>query len=168
MLITENTLDIISFSTPDGRLEYVSPSVEKLLGYTREEMLGKNRLDFYHSEDADDMHVHGSFKETGVMKQRVRHKDGHYLWLEVSVRIIRDEKGRITRILTIGRNITERQKSEENLANAQQLAMFGSWDWDLVNNVLYFSKEFRSIFAYRVKSFETNMDAFMEAIKGNS
>lgn len=89
------------------------------------------------------------------------------MWLEVSVRIIRDEKGRITRILTIGRNITERQKSEENLTKARQLAMFGSWDWDLVNNVLYFSKEFRSIFGYRVKSFETNMDAFMRGYRAD-
>ncbi|ASR48794.1 PAS domain-containing sensor histidine kinase [Paenibacillus kribbensis] len=164
MLITENTPDVISFSTPDGRLEYVSPSVEKLLGYTRQEMLGRKRLDFYHTEDADYMRVHGSYKETGIMKQRVRHKDGHYLWMEVSFRIIRDESGGIKRILAIGRNITERQKSEENLAKAQQLAMFGSWDWDLVDNVMHFSKEFRSIFGYRVKSVETSIDAFMAAV----
>lgn len=98
------------------------------------------------------------------MKRRVRHKDGHYLWLEVSYRIIRDERGRIKRVLSIGRNITERQKSEENLAKAQQLAMFGSWDWDLVNNVMHFSKEFRSIFGYCVKPVETSIDAFMAAV----
>ncbi|MGW9528628.1 PAS domain S-box protein [Paenibacillus terrae] len=164
MLITENTPDVISFSTPDGTLQYVSPSVEKLLGYTRQEMLGKKRLEFYHAEDADDMRVHGIFQETGMMKRRVRHKDGHYLWLEVSYRIIRDEEGKIKRVLSIGRNITERQKSEDNLAKAQQLAMFGSWNWDLVNDVLHFSKEFRSIFGFSVKPVEASIDSFLNVI----
>lgn len=164
MLITENTPDMISFSSSDGVLQYISPSVEKMLGYKPSEMLGKRRMDFYHVEDAEHMRVYGEYTESGVMKKRARHKDGHYIWLELSFRILRDVDNQVTRIMSIGRNITERQKSEENLAKAQRMAMIGSWNWDLVNNVIYYSKEIRRIYGDVLKAVEPNTEAYMSVV----
>jgi PAS domain S-box-containing protein len=52
-LIDDNALDLITSSKPDGTLLYCSPSIFTLLGYTQEEMLGTNRMDYYHPDDQE-------------------------------------------------------------------------------------------------------------------
>lgn len=65
-LITEHTPDMISFADPDGTLRYVSPSVEALLGYTANEMIGRNKTDYYHEADALEMTEPGSSTPTMI------------------------------------------------------------------------------------------------------
>jgi PAS domain S-box-containing protein len=49
--LIENALDVIAVLQPDGVIRYVSPSVERVLGYAPEEMIGRNALDFIHPEE---------------------------------------------------------------------------------------------------------------------
>ncbi|OZQ59689.1 hypothetical protein CA600_29495 [Paenibacillus sp. VTT E-133280] len=148
-LITKNTPDMISFGEPDGTLQYVSPSVELLLGYPADEMIGTKRPDYYHVDDALEMTKHGKlYSDTDVYTRRARHKDGHYLWIESSSQVVRDEQGQIKQILTIGRDITQRKKYEDMLAKAQYLAKMGSWEWDATKARLTVSREMRNIFGF--------------------
>lgn len=148
-LITQNTPDMISFGGPDGTLHYVSPSVELLLGYPPDEMIGTKRPEYYHAEDALEMTKHGKlYSDTDVYTRRARHKDGHYLWIESSSQVVRDEQGEIKQILTIGRDITQRKKYEDMLAQAQYLAKMGSWEWDATKTRLTVSREMRNIFGF--------------------
>ncbi|GGD80522.1 PAS domain S-box protein [Paenibacillus nasutitermitis] len=132
-LISEHALDIISYSAPDGIIRYCSPSVRELLGYEPEDIVGKNNLDLYHPQDLEKIMTNSS-ADNALFTYRVLHKDGHYIWLETTTKIIRDEQGQILKILGIGRDITERKKNEDKLAEAQRIAALGSWDWDVVNN----------------------------------
>ncbi|MNO18902.1 Aerobic respiration control sensor protein ArcB [compost metagenome] len=146
-LITQNTPDMISFDDPDGTVQYCSPSVEKLLGYPIDEVIGRKRPDFYHEEDAIEMTRHGKmYSDSDVFTQRARHKDGHYLWLENSFQVMRDSQGRVVKILTVARDITERKKYENLLATAQELGNIGSWEWDALNEQMTVSKQLRAIF----------------------
>ncbi|KWX76864.1 hypothetical protein AMQ84_14430 [Paenibacillus riograndensis] len=146
-LITQNTPDMISFADADGTVRYVSPSVEKLLGYSMDEVIGRKRPDFYHEEDAIEMKQHGKmYSDSDVFTQRARHRDGHYLWLENSFQVMRNSKGGVEKVLTIARDITERKKYENLLATAQELGNIGSWEWDSLNERMTVSKQLRSIF----------------------
>lgn len=50
--LIENLTDIISILAPDGTAIYQSPSIEQILGYKPEELIGKNIFTFIHPEDA--------------------------------------------------------------------------------------------------------------------
>ncbi|QUL56925.1 PAS domain S-box protein [Paenibacillus tritici] len=149
-LITQHTPDMISFADPDGTLRYVSPSVEALLGYSPDEMLGRKKLEYYHEADAREMAEQGKlFSDSDVFTRRVRHKNGHYIWIESSFQIMRDSAGEVRQLLTIARDITERKKYEEMLASAQELGQMGSWEWDSVNRELSVSRQMMAIFERR-------------------
>ncbi|MNU59673.1 Sensory/regulatory protein RpfC [compost metagenome] len=155
-LITRNTPDLITVSTPDGYITYISPSCVTMLGYTQSEMLGRHRTLFYHPHDADKMRRDNTlYSESDVYRRRVRHKDGHYLWIETSFQIVRDESNNIEKVLAIGRNITDRVNFEKMLAEAQSIANMGTFDWDIPNNKVTFSEEMRKIFSYGVKPVDT-------------
>lgn len=148
-LITQNTPDMISLGDADGTMHYVSPSVEKMLGYAAHEMIGKKRPEFYHEEDAREMTELGKlYSDKDVYIRRIRHKDGHHLWIESSFQLIRDNSGEVKQVLTIARDITDRKKYEDMLAHAQLLARMGSFEWDTADGRLTVSKEMRSIFGY--------------------
>ncbi len=148
-LITQNTPDMISLAYPDGTIFYVSPSVERMLGYPASETIGKKRPEFYHEEDAHEMRENGKlFSDSDVFTRRVRHKNGDYLWIESSFQVMRNSNGEVEQVLTVARDITVRKKYEEMLANAQFLAKMGSWEWDHAGKQLTASREMRHIFGH--------------------
>src|SRR5258706_9187025 len=49
--LTENASDIVTILGDDGILRYVSPSVQRLLGYAASELLGRNAFEFMHPDD---------------------------------------------------------------------------------------------------------------------
>ncbi|RUT28093.1 PAS domain S-box protein [Paenibacillus zeisoli] len=144
-LISENALDIISYMTPEGITEYCSPSIRDVLGYEPEEWIGRNNFHYYHPEDVAALKAK-PFADHDVSTYRVRHKSGYYVWFETSTKIIRDDSGEIQRVLGIGRDITERKKFAESFAEAQQIALLGSWEWDIVTDKVSFSEQIYKIF----------------------
>lgn len=52
-------------------------------------------------------------------------------------------------------------KSETSLAEAQRIAKIGNWDWDIVNNTLYWSKEIYRIFGLSFSEFGITYEAFL-------
>jgi PAS domain S-box-containing protein len=145
-LISENAQDIISYSTPDGILRYCSPSVFDLLGYMPEEIIGTTKLmELYHPDDLRGLQAM-SFADNDVFSIRVRHKNGDYIWFETTFNVTRDEHREVLNIVGIGRDITERKKNEDNLAEAQRIAMLGSWEWDILNGKIVFSDQMYRIY----------------------
>ena len=49
--LIENASDIISILEPTGKIRYESPSLERVLGYKPEELVGSNAFEFIHPED---------------------------------------------------------------------------------------------------------------------
>jgi PAS domain S-box-containing protein len=165
MLITKNTHDLISFSTPDGIIRFMSASAKSLLGFEPQEIIGRNRIEFYHPEDAVQMREKSKFfSDHDVFTRRIRHKDGHYLWFETSFQLVKDAHGRVEKVLAIGRNITERKKYEDTLAEAQRIAHIGSWDWDMTSETLTFSDEMRRIFGYALRPVESGYETFLSLV----
>lgn len=149
-LFIKDDQSMISFTLPDGTITFISPSSLPLIGYEPEELLGRNRLEFYHPDDIDGMEHSDGLLKNDAYTRRLRHKDGHYLWFETSFHVIRCENNEITRIMGIGRNVTSRKQNEEALATAQRVARIGSWVWDLAKDKLTFSEELQRMLEYGV------------------
>lgn len=119
-LIAENSTDIISRHSVDGILRYVSPASSTVLGYQPEEMVGRSSAELVHPDDlveiARNYPVNADLPDIYTITHRARHKDGHYIWIEATVRAIRDpETGQILEMQASSRDITERKRAEERL-----------------------------------------------------
>lgn len=164
-LIFKSGQDLISISSEDGIIEYISPSATDILGYTQEEMTGKHRAAFYHEVDSEQMKEPGKlFSDDHSFIRRIRHKNGHYLWFETSFQLIRGTKGEISKVLAIARNITKRKIDEDTLAQAQRIAKIGSWRWDLITHTLTYSEEMRRIYGYQISTIESNHDSLLAMV----
>lgn len=163
-LFIKDEQSMIIFSLPDGTITFLSPSSYSQLGYHPEEIIGRNRAEFYHPDDVEAISSSGGQLKNNISTRRLRHKEGHYLWFETSFHMLRDEKGETTRIMGIGRNVTRRKESEEALASAQRVARIGSWSWDLVKGKMMFSDELQRILQYRVVSGDVNREAYLALV----
>ncbi|WP_298184205.1 PAS domain S-box protein [uncultured Pseudomonas sp.] len=118
-LITENTTDLISRHTPDGRFLDASPASWTLLGYWPEELRGTLVQALFHEQDQQ--HLVDSTREAleqdgyHTMTYRIRRRDGHYLWFETASRGIRETyTGAVVEVVSVSRDITARVLAEEN------------------------------------------------------
>lgn len=126
-LITENVVEMITKHSLDGIYTFVSPSCKKLLGYEPEELIGVNPYELFHPDSIDlisKAHVEVQNSMDVVLSEyRMRKKDGSYVWLETSNKIVMDTKTNEPKeILCVSRNIEERKKTEEELLHAKEKA----------------------------------------------
>lgn len=118
-LITENTTDLISRHTPDGRFLDASPASWTLLGYWPERLRGKLAQRFFHPHAMAAMLRQASealeLDGYHTMTYRIRHQAGHYLWFETASRAIRDTyTGTVVEVVSVSRDITARIHAQEN------------------------------------------------------
>ncbi len=120
LFISEESENIISSFSADGFFTYISPSVQALLGYAPEDIIGKQVVDFNHPDDYEELQKFhlaiAPHQDTGRFTGRVRHKTGVYRWYETTVRYIRDEAGNIVETIGVGRDITDRKQAEETVS----------------------------------------------------
>ena len=94
-LLAERTADMIVEADRQMVRRFVSPSSQSLLGYSPEELLGTQAMDFVHPDDLPDYLASLSSLLEGhddrvVMTQRYRHRDGSYIWTEAHLQLIRN------------------------------------------------------------------------------
>lgn len=125
-LLAEHARDIVfryRFIPPRG-FEYVSPSVETILGYTPDEYYADPDIDLkcLHPESRPIFAV--SQQSPGVYREPIimRHlrKDGTDVWIEQNYVPILDANGRMIAIEGISRDITDRMRMEAQLRQAYQ------------------------------------------------
>ena len=124
-LITESATDMISLtSCATGRLSYLSPSLERVTGYSVDEMVGARMQDQVHPEDREAfMAAFGALlagtREPGqAIRFRARHKDGTWLWLESNPRLVRASDGTPTDIIDVTRDVTQQEALKAQLSDA--------------------------------------------------
>jgi PAS domain S-box-containing protein len=118
-LITDNVSDLITLVDLTSKRQYVSPAHARLLGYPVEELTGKSVLSLVHPEDID--RVRAALTEglrtrtTQHAEFRVRHVDGHYLWLEAVGKLLLDQQGSPLGTVISGRDITEHKQRQREI-----------------------------------------------------
>lgn len=128
-LLAEQAQDIISYANERGELEYLSPAITSILGYQPEELLGQTAEFLYHPDDlvgiAEIYAQVASGENVTHFTCRARHKDGHYVWIENTVKILRDAAGKVSQVVGIGRDVSERKRMEQAILQSEKFAVAG-------------------------------------------
>jgi two-component system sporulation sensor kinase A len=122
-LLAEKTNDLVCLHEPDGRYLYISPSCRRLLGYDREDLLGTDPYELFHPEDLERIRFEAHEKALegqGAVSvtYRIRKESGDYTWFETLTEPILDDSGEVVRLQTASRDVSERKRAEEALAEA--------------------------------------------------
>jgi len=123
--LIENTLDLIVEFNMDGRLSYVSPSVERVFGYRTEDVVGRNLSQLgFDPVDLEritsDLLVSPPHEIEGRrFEVRIRHRDGSWRWIEALVRIV-PQLDRDPRFVVNARDISARRESEQALRSSEE------------------------------------------------
>lgn len=126
-IISNNAHDVIYFFTyyPKPKYLYISPSVEKVLGYKVENFykdpffinkktIGKDNELKKHEKLAAAQQQKNTLKQKKVIYQ-MNGKDGKEMWMEDHILPIRDEQGKIKFVFGIVRNISDLKEKEREL-----------------------------------------------------
>ena len=130
-LLADNAADVIWMMNLDGAYTYVSPSVEKLRGYTSAEVLHQTLDESFTAaslpiatkaigEGIAAMIAGQPFAGFRAELEQPR-KDGSTVWTEVTASGMRNHAGEFIGILGVSRDISERKQMEEQI---RQLAFY--------------------------------------------
>jgi PAS domain S-box-containing protein len=108
----------------DFRFREVNPALCAMLGYSQDELVGRNFLDIVHPEDWDNCARLGNALIDGEISQiqieeRFIRKSGEALWVNVNVGPIRDADGKILYTLGVIENIDERKRITQALEESE-------------------------------------------------
>ena len=87
--LVQNSSDVITLVGADGKVRYVSPAIERMLGYKPEERVGGTPFDLVHPDDVERARrlFEVGLRGPGVplsIELRMRHKDGTWRHVEVT------------------------------------------------------------------------------------
>ena len=118
-LITEKAADMIAVVDTSGHRVYNSPSYERIMGYSPEELGATSSLEQIHPDDREKIKAAGAeASRSGVgrrIEYRMRHKDGSWRVLESTASTILDAEGSVDKLVIVNRDITDRKRAETAL-----------------------------------------------------
>jgi diguanylate cyclase (GGDEF)-like protein/PAS domain S-box-containing protein len=134
-LLADNATDMIFKLDLDFRRVYVSPASREILGYEPEELIGKCPADMAHPEDAENVitSYQDLLNKPGPLTTvtRIRHRDGHWVWIEVHKRALLDpQTGAPIGIIGTLRDISAR-KAADDAVRASEALLRGIFDHTL-------------------------------------
>ena len=139
--------DIIFFKDLEGVYLGCNPPFARFVGKSREEIIGKTDYDIFDKEIADFFVEHDRrMLESGEPRQNeewITYPDGRKILIDTLKTPYRGPDGTLIGVLGISRDITGRKRSEDallqltdRLSLATQAGGVGTWDYDVVNNIL--------------------------------
>ena len=154
--LTDNADEaIFRVEAKGGQVIYVNPAAERLFGYTKAEWISNPHLgaqiilpDFVErqKEIIEELNKNRKPIKNAILGWKA--KDGREVIMEYSIIPIIDDNGQLTYFESIGRDITERKKSEEalkeserRLKEAQALGKIGYWEFDITKQQITWSDQ---------------------------
>jgi PAS domain S-box-containing protein len=143
-----------------GNLTFFNDSVSQLLGYTKEDLKGKNNREYMDQENAEKLYqTFNKVYKTGELTKgfgwEIIRKDGTRRHIEASISLVKDSMGQPIGFRGIVRDITERKQAEQALHNEKQRfqtlseqAPFGMVMINKDGTFKYINPKFRELFGY--------------------
>lgn len=121
--LLRHSTDIVAIADAGGRLRWVSPSAELVLGYRPEDLVGREGLELIHADDVSDVLARfGSAESSGgdVVRMRARHRHGGWRHLGVVFTNLVDDPG-VRGVVVNARDITATAMAEEIARSGTEL-----------------------------------------------
>ncbi|MEG3899815.1 MULTISPECIES: EAL domain-containing protein [unclassified Microcoleus] len=154
---SSNGIVITDATLADNPIIYVNPSFERITGYCRDELIGKN-CRFLQRPDTSREAVEElriaieEGRNSQVVLQNFR-KDGSSFWNELSIAPVYNSRRHLTHFIGVQTDITDRQRAEEELfLKSQALAAFSA-------NL----KQLHRITTYHYQNFEELVNDYLTA-----
>jgi PAS domain S-box-containing protein len=161
---------------PDFRITRFNTAFERLTGRKADDVCGKSLGLLFPEESKEEALAHIRQTVAGerweVVEIPILRVDGTVrtvLWN--SATLYAADGATVVATIAQGQDITERKQAEEllleneaRLKRAQEIAHLGSWELDVVNNVLTWSDEVYRIFGLEPQEFGATYEAFLEAV----
>jgi PAS domain S-box-containing protein len=124
-LLAEHASDMISTHATDGTFLYAAPALESLLGATTAELHGRSPKEFAFPDDApllgEMLQRSSETSGAALVTWRCRRIDGSYVWLETSLRAVRDAKtSQALWYVSASRDVTARKRIEDALRESER------------------------------------------------
>jgi PAS domain S-box-containing protein len=168
----EQSGDLIIFADSAGNIEYVNPAFERITGYAREEILGRNprilksgrqNLLFYREmwhTLTQGNEWHGHFVN--------RKKDGSLYNEEAVIAPVKDEADRIVYYVGVKRDTTQENKLERKLVQSQKMEAIGTLAGGIAhdfNNILSAILGYAELALYEIPDGNRGRDDIQEVVK---
>lgn len=119
-LLAENASDLVYRSDPQGKIVWVSPSIEGVLGWRISDVIDRDVFAFVHPDDRDTIARERDFIYQGEVRPKVQlrflTKVGHYKYLSVEAKPIVDERDVVIGVVVGARDVDDdvrgRQEAE--------------------------------------------------------
>ncbi|WP_316760950.1 PAS domain S-box protein [Pedobacter aquatilis] len=157
--LVQDGSDMIAILDEKGSYKYVSPTSEAILGILPTYLIGKNAFDFIHPDDKD--FVFDQFikieknNRLALEPFRFASASNEWRWIETIITDLRSDPS-INGIVANSRDITERIEAEKALLISNERYRYVTmatsdaiWDWDVVDNSLYWGEGFMTLFGYK-------------------
>jgi two-component system, sensor histidine kinase and response regulator len=176
-VLDASTQSAIVACDPSGIISVFNKGAERMLGYTAEEMVGKQTPATFHL--ASEVEARGdeltslygrSIKGYGAFVEKARHgeteerewtfvrKDGSRLIANVFINAVFDNHRNITGYVGIAHDVTKRKEFERNLlllterlSLATSVAAVGVWEWDVANSAMTWDDTMSHIYGFKLK-----------------
>jgi PAS domain S-box-containing protein len=124
-LMTEESGDIVILYSTDAKLLFVSSALERITGRTADEIRNGGYKRFIHPDDLDEagkMITRPVDAEILVATWRILHRNGHYVWLETTIRTVLDPAtGEPKNVISVSRDVSARIEAEEARRKADEM-----------------------------------------------
>ena len=133
-MFAENVDDIIFTLTPEVELDYVSPSLLKLTGYTTDELVEMGWQGLFTPESlelaletiSDDVlgvvEPDKAREKSVIMELEILTKQGKNRWIEINISLLTTETGDVDRMLGVARDITDRKRTQAQFLEEKKRA----------------------------------------------
>ncbi|MFC4387547.1 ATP-binding protein [Gracilibacillus marinus] len=118
--------DLITLSDFSGAITFVSDSVERVLGYTTKELLGKSIYRYMMQDDKK--YIQDNFDKNALANQKfylhIRHNSGKFIIFETNAIIINKDSNK-TQILSVSKDISDKKQAEEMIIRSEKMSIAG-------------------------------------------
>ena len=126
-----------------GNFTFFNDSLRRFLGYSKEELMGMNNLQYTDKEHSKKLFqaynkVYTTGEPNNGFSWQITRKDGAKKYIEGSISLLKDSSGKQKGFRGIARDVTERKKAEEELKKEQ---LFNTAILDSVPGILYLYDE---------------------------
>jgi PAS domain S-box-containing protein len=138
-LLLENASEVITIYEKDGTVRYISPSVEKILGYKQEDLIDSNDLDKVHPDSQENVkelfqQLVNNPDESITSQHQYQNSEGEYVWVEITGSNQLDDPA-IQGIIFNIRDITEKRRAEQEERMRSKMQALSENSVDLIARI---------------------------------